>query len=134
MGGGESLFSSSAGTLAVVALVLSLLALGGVVIMLARQQRVLGQYQHLMTGTSGGNLEQILNEHIAQVRGTASQVEKLDRLARQMEKTLRHSLQSLGWCASTPFPRWVVTRALLLPWWTAMATAWSSPVCTGVMT
>jgi hypothetical protein len=74
MGGAESLFGSSAGSVAVVALVLALLALGGVVLLLARQQRLLGQYQQLMTGTSGGNLEALLNDHVGTVHETAAQV------------------------------------------------------------
>lgn len=103
MNGGESLFSSSAGSIAVVALVLALLALGGVVLMLARQQRLLGQYQHLMTGTTGGNLEAILNDHIAQVRETAAQVEAVDQLARRLEKSGYFSLQHLGVVRFNPF-------------------------------
>ena len=96
MNAGDSLLSSSAGTMAVVALILALLALVGVVIMLARQQRLLGQYQHLMMGTSGGNLESMLNEHIAQVRATADRVESVDQLARRLEKAAYFSLQHLG--------------------------------------
>jgi hypothetical protein len=103
MNAGESLFSSSAGTMAVVALVLALLALLGVVIMLARQQRLLGQYQHLMAGTSGGNLESMLNEHIAQVRETADRLESVDRLARRLEKAAYFSLQHLGVVRYNPF-------------------------------
>jgi hypothetical protein len=103
MNAGDSLFSSSAGTMAVVALVLALLALLGVVIMLARQQRLLGQYQHLMAGTSGGNLESMLNEHIAQVRETAERVESVDRLARSLEKAAHFSLQHLGVVRYNPF-------------------------------
>ena len=74
MSAGDSLFSSSAGTLAVVALILSLLALAGVMFLLARQQRLLGQYQHLMTGTSGGNLETVLQDHISRVNDVAGRV------------------------------------------------------------
>jgi hypothetical protein len=89
--------------MAVVALVLALLALVGVVIMLARQQRLLGQYQHLMMGTSGGNLESMLNEHIAQVRATADRVESVDQLARRLEKAAYFSLQHLGVVRYNPF-------------------------------
>lgn len=103
MSGGESLFSSSAGTMAVVALVIALVALGGVVYMLARQQRLLGQYQHLMTGTSGGNLETILNEHVARVRETAAHVEAVDQLAHRLEKAAYFSLQHLGMVRFNPF-------------------------------
>jgi hypothetical protein len=103
MNPGDSLFSSSAGTMAVVALLLALLALAGVVFLLARQQRLLGQYQHLMAGTSGGNLEAMLNEHIAQVRETTARVEAVDQVTRRLEKAARFSLQHLGVVRFNPF-------------------------------
>jgi hypothetical protein len=103
MSGGESLFSSSAGSVAVVALVLALLAMAGVVFMLARQQRLLGQYQHLMSGTSGGNLEAMLNDHVASVRDTANRVEAVDKLAHRLEKAAYFSLQHLGVVRFNPF-------------------------------
>jgi hypothetical protein len=103
MDAADSLFSSSAGTMAVVALVLALLALGGVVLLLARQQRLLGQYQHLMTGTSGGNLEAMLNDHVAKVRETETRVDAVDRLARRLEKAAYFSLQHMGMVRFNPF-------------------------------
>jgi enoyl-CoA hydratase/carnithine racemase len=103
MNAADSLFSSSAGTMAVVALVLSLLALGGVVLLLARQQRLLGQYQHLMTGTSGGNLEAMLNDHVAKVHETEARVDAVDRLARRLEKAAYFSLQHMGVVRFNPF-------------------------------
>jgi hypothetical protein len=103
MSGGESLFGSSAGSVAVVGLVLALLALGGMVFMLARQQKLLGQYQQLMKGTSGGNLEQILNDHVAQVHETAARVEAVDQLAQRLEKAAYFSLQHLGVVRFNPF-------------------------------
>ena len=103
MSGGDSLFGSSAGSAAVVALVLALLAVAGVVFMLARQQRLLGQYQQLMKGTSGGNLEQILNDHVAQVHETAARVEAVDQLAHRLEKAAYFSLQHLGVVRFNPF-------------------------------
>jgi hypothetical protein len=99
----DSLFSSSAGTLAVVALLLALLALVGVVFLLARQQRLLGQYQQLMTGTSGGNLEAVLNDHITQVHETMARVESVDQVTRRLEKAARYSLQHLGVVRFNPF-------------------------------
>jgi hypothetical protein len=77
--------------------------LAWLVVAQVRMNRMIRQYRGLVTGTSGGHLEQVLNEHITQVRDTASQVEKLGRLSRQMEKTLRHSLQSLGVVRFNPF-------------------------------
>ena len=103
MNAGDSLFGTSAGTMALVALVLALLALGGVVYLLARQQRLLGQYQHMMMGTSGGSLEEMLTEHIAHVRETADRVEAVDKLAHRLEKAAYFSLQHLGVVRYNPF-------------------------------
>lgn len=103
MNQGVDLFSSSAGTMALVALGMALLALGGAVFMLARQQRLLGQYQQLMTGTSGGNLEAILNDHVALVQKTASRVESLGDRALALERSARYTLRHLGVVRYNPF-------------------------------
>lgn len=103
MSGVNNLFSTSAGSIALIALVLALLGLVGVVFLLARQQRLLGQYQQLMTGTSGGNLEEVLNEHVRGVRETAARAEAVDKLARRLEKEAYHSLQHLGIVRFNPF-------------------------------
>lgn len=103
MGDGASLFSSSGGTMAVVALVLALLALGGVILLLARQQRLLGQYQHLMTGTSGGNLEQILHDHISRVEATVRQVEEIGALAQRLKEESVFDLKHVGVVRFNPF-------------------------------
>jgi len=98
-----SLFGSSAGSVAAIALLLAIMALAGVVLLLARQQRLLGQYQQLMTGTSGGNLEALLNDHVAQVRTTATRVDAVEELARQIEAGSRFNLQHLGLVRYNPF-------------------------------
>jgi hypothetical protein len=103
MNGSDSLFGSSAGSVAAIALLLAILALGGVVLLLARQQRLLGQYQHLMTGTSGGTLEMMLNEHISQVRASASRMDTLDLLVQRLERDAQFSLQHLGLVRFNPF-------------------------------
>jgi hypothetical protein len=103
MTGGESLFSTSAGTLALVALIMALLALAGAVFMLARQQRILGQYQHLMTGTSGGNLEELLNDHVSQVHDVATQSKALEELAHRLEQESYYHLQHLSIVRFNPF-------------------------------
>ena len=103
MNGAQSLFGSSAGSVAVIALVLALLALGGVVLMLARQQRLLGQYQHLMAGTSGGNLEATLQDHITEVRQATDKVAELDQLAHRLEQSTQFDLQNLGIVRFNPF-------------------------------
>ncbi len=103
MGEAQSLFSSSAGSVAVIALALAFLALAGVVIMLARQQRLLGQYQHLMAGTSGGNLEALLTDHVARVRNAVTQVQAVDQLSRRLERDGHYSLQYAGMVRFNPF-------------------------------
>jgi len=103
MDAGTGLLSSSAGVVALLALVLALLALGGVVWLLARQQRLLGQYQQLMTGTSGGNLEAMLSDHMTHLQATTDQVEELAELARRLEEKTALSLQHVGMVRFNPF-------------------------------
>jgi hypothetical protein len=103
MEGGPSLFSSSAGSVAVIALALAALALAGVVLLLARQQRLLGQYQHLMTGTSGGNLEAMLYDHVDQARRAADVAKEADQRARRLEQEARANFQHLGLLRFNPF-------------------------------
>lgn len=103
MNGAESLFSTSAGSVAVIALVLAILALGGVVLLLARQQRLLGQYEHLMAGTSGGNLEEMLNDHVSQVREASTRVEAVDNVVSDLQESTQFSLQHLALVRFNPF-------------------------------
>jgi len=99
----QNLFNSYAGIVAVVALGLAVVALLVLLFLLARQQRLLRQYRALTTGTSGGNLEAILNDHIARVRDTATRVEDVDQLAQRLEKAAYFSLQHLGVVRFNPF-------------------------------
>ena len=69
-----------------------------------RLNRMLREYRALMTGTEGGNLEEILRDHIAQVQRTTAKVDDLAQLSRQMEKALGHSLQGVGVVRFNPFP------------------------------
>ncbi|MCD6555351.1 MAG: DUF4446 domain-containing protein [Chloroflexi bacterium] len=68
-----------------------------------RLNRAIRQYQSLVAGTSASNLEEVLNAHIAEVRQTVAQVQELDDRTKQMEKTLRHSMQWLGMVRFNPF-------------------------------
>lgn len=99
----QSLFSSSAGSVAAIALVLALLSLVGVILLHARQRRLLGQYQHFMTGTSGGNLEEALADHVRQVRAAADRVKEVDQLAHRLEREGQYSLQHSGIVRFNPF-------------------------------
>lgn len=68
-----------------------------------RLRQVNTEYEALVTGTSGGNLEQILHDHIAEVRNTAQRLEELEALARQTDLASRRSLQWLGVLRFNPF-------------------------------
>jgi hypothetical protein len=82
---------------------LGLAAILWLIMVQARLNRTLRQYQALVAGTSAGNLEEILNAHVAEVHQTVDQVQELDGHAKQMEKTLRHSMQWLGMVRFNPF-------------------------------
>jgi len=103
MNGAESLFGSSAGSVAAIALLLAVLALGGVVLLLARQQRLLGQYQQLMTGSSGANLEIALEEHLALVRATAARVEAMEQVASRLENEAQFNVKHVSLVRFNPF-------------------------------
>ncbi len=99
----EDFFNSTAGIVAAVALAVAIVALTATLLLLARQQRLVRQYSELTTGTSGGNLETVLNDHIAQVRDTTRRVEDVDQLAQRLEKAAYFSLQHLGVVRFNPF-------------------------------
>jgi hypothetical protein len=103
MDGAGSLFGSSAGSVATISLVLALLALAGVVLLLARQQRLLGQYQSFMRGASGRDLEGILNDHVALVQETAGKLKETDHAVRRLELVGRYHLQNVGIIRYNPF-------------------------------
>ncbi len=98
-----NLFASSAGVVATAALALALLSLVGIGWLLVSQQRLQRQHRRLLTGTSGENLEAILNDHLSRVQQVATQVEVVDRLARRLEKAAYFSLQHLGVVRFNPF-------------------------------
>ena len=65
--------------------------------------RVRQQYARMMTGSSGHNLEETLNQHVERVSQVLDTVSALETHTRQMERTLRHSLQWLGIIRFNPF-------------------------------
>ncbi len=82
---------------------LGLAAIIWLVVLQVRLNRALRQYQNLVSGTSAGNLEEVLHEHIAEVRQVTNQIQELDERSKRMEKTLRHSMQWLGIVRFNPF-------------------------------
>ena len=68
-----------------------------------RLRQVNAEYKALVAGTSGGDLEQILHDHIAEVRATMQRLEELEALAHQTDLASRRSLQWLGVLRFNPF-------------------------------
>jgi hypothetical protein len=81
-----------------------LAVLVGIVIWLAlRLRRAEKGYRALTAGTSAGNLETILQEHLLQVRQATERVSELNALTHQMEYASRSHIQHLGFLRFNPF-------------------------------
>jgi Protein of unknown function (DUF4446) len=88
----------------ILALTVAVLVLIGVVIWLVlRLRKAEAWYRALAEGTSGGNLESMLADHMAQVRDATSRVIELDALARRLERASRSHLQRVGFLRFNPF-------------------------------
>ena len=88
----------------VLMLTLAILVLAGVVVWLAlRLRKAEARYRTLVDGTSGGNLEQMLTDHMAQLRAATGRVQDLDTLARGLERASRTHLQRVGFLRFNPF-------------------------------
>ena len=77
--------------------------IGWVVVLQIRLSRLQKQYTLLMTGVSGANLEQILNDYLSQVNSAMETVSELKTKTRQMDRTLLHSMQWMGLIRFNPF-------------------------------
>lgn len=103
MAGLNSWLMANIATVLLIALAL-LLILAGLVIWLAlRLRRVERHYRMLVTGTAGGSLEAILEEHVSQVQQAIAQVRELDLLVRQVERVSQRHIQHLGFLRFNPF-------------------------------
>ena len=87
--------------ISLIAIVCGLIAWISIVqIQLSRMRQ---QYARMMTGASGHNLEETLNQHLERVGQVLETVSALETQTRQMDRTLRHSLQWLGIVRFNPF-------------------------------
>lgn len=77
--------------------------LSWLIVLQIRFNRLLRQYRRLMTGVEGANLEQVLDEHLNQVRGHVETVQALKTQTRKIERTLQHCLQWMGLIRYNPF-------------------------------
>jgi hypothetical protein len=74
-----------------------------VIILQIRMQRLHREHTRLMTGTSGANLEEILNQHLDEVRQATETVPDLETRTRTIERTLHHTMQWMGMIRFNPF-------------------------------
>jgi hypothetical protein len=87
-----------------VALTVLLAVLVGLMIWLTlRLRRVETSYRTLTAGTSAGNLETVLEDHVRQVQQATQRVSELDELTRRLEYSSRNHLQRLGFLRFNPF-------------------------------
>ena len=88
----------------ILVLMLVVLILAGAMVWLAlRLRKTEARYGALVEGTTGGNLEALLTEHMAQVRAATGRVAELDELARRLERASRGHLQRVGFLRFNPF-------------------------------
>jgi len=96
---------SNLSTLWLMSAVLLVALLVWLVILHIRLSRLLQRYLTLMRGGDDGkSLEQILDSYLEQAQTTATQVEQLNSVARQLEKAAKLSLQHLGVLRFDAFP------------------------------
>ena len=88
----------------VIGLIVALVALvAWVVLLQLRLSRLSKQYTHLLTGVDSANLEEVLNQHIAEVRAAVEAVSTLETRTQRMDRTLKHSMQWMGVVRFNPF-------------------------------
>jgi hypothetical protein len=73
------------------------------IVLQIRMQRLHRQHTGLMTGTSGANLEELLNQHLDEVRLAVETVTDLEARTRTIERTLHHTIQWMGMIRFNPF-------------------------------
>jgi HAMP domain-containing protein len=69
----------------------------------ARLRRLQVRYARLMDDSEGGSLQETLEDHVRRVRGALDRVDALERLTRDLERTLGHSVQGVGMVRFNPF-------------------------------
>jgi len=78
--------------------------LAGIVIFLWTRLRGLeGRYRRLMGDSTADRLEEMLEDYVRRVRGTLDRVDTLERLARDLQRTLGYSVQWVGMVRYNPF-------------------------------
>lgn len=91
------------GWVALTLAVLAVAALGVAGWLAVRLARAEERHRRLMTGVDGGNLQQVLDAHVVEVRAAMDCVKELDTLARELERASRRHLQKVGLLRFNPF-------------------------------
>jgi len=84
-------------------LVAILILLGLVSFLWRRLQHIQGHYDQLMADSSGGSLQEMLQDHLFRVRGTLDRVDSLEKLVHDLQRTLGQSVQWVGLVRFNPF-------------------------------
>lgn len=87
--------------LALAAVAVAALALAGW--LAYRLSRAELHYALLTRGIDGGNLQQVLDAHVLEVRAAADSVKELDALAHGLERAGRRHMQRVGFLRFNPF-------------------------------
>jgi hypothetical protein len=83
--------------------VLLAVLVGFMIYLTLRLRRVETSYRTLTTGTSAGNLETVLEDHVRQVHQATKRVSELDELTHRLEYASRSHIQRLGFLRFNPF-------------------------------
>lgn len=68
-----------------------------------RLRRLEADYRALTAGTDGGNLEEVLQAHVREVRAAVAKTQETDTLARSLERSSRSHIQRVGFVRFNPF-------------------------------
>jgi hypothetical protein len=70
--------------------------LAWVIAIQVRLSRLHRQYARLMTGVDGGDLQEVLDQHIAELRSALESVSALEKDTQRIDRTLKHAMQWNG--------------------------------------
>ena len=68
-----------------------------------RFSRLRKQYERMMSGVEGANLEQALTEHVDRVQQACTSVAELEMETQRIDQTLKHTMQWTGVVRFNPF-------------------------------
>jgi len=84
-------------------LVAVLAAIGVLIWLIIRMRQLERHYRALTAGTDGGSLEEVLEDHVRQVREATGRIQELDMVVMRVERSSRSHLQRVGFLRFNPF-------------------------------